>query len=207
MRRGLADGAGGGRRPPRGRGRRGAGVRAPLGRRRSAGVDPAADRRSGLAGRRRRRRRAFRRSLAAAAGTMNDGGRDGPRWLPWLLIPISLLSGPAAAFPWGSYFFRDFSITLLPYRLFAAGEWAAFRWPAWNPYLYDGTFLVPALYPGDLLHAFWPSPAAVSWLLTLHLPLAAFAAYRLARDLGARRSGACLAGSVYSLGGLAVSSL
>ena len=135
------------------------------------------------------------------------GSDDGPRWLPWLLIPVSLLSNPAAAFPWGSYFFRDFGNALLPLRLFAAREWAAGRWPAWNPYLHEGTFLVPTLYPLDLLHALGPSPNLISWLLTLHFPMAALSAYVLARDLGAGRRGAFVAGAVYSLGGLAVASL
>lgn len=132
---------------------------------------------------------------------------DGPRWLPWLLVPLALLPNPAAALPLRSYFFRDFSITLLPYRLFAAREWASLRWPVWNPYLHEGTFAVPALYPLDLLHVLWPDPRWVSWLLTLHLPLAAFAAYRLARDIGAARLGAFLVGAVYCLGGYAVSCL
>ena len=35
----------------------------------------------------------------------------------------------------------------------------------------------------------WPSPVFVSWLLTLHLPLAALAAYWLARELGAVAGG------------------
>lgn len=139
---------------------------------------------------------------------MADGrAGEAGRVLPWLLIPLSLLSNPAAALPFETYFFRDFTITLLPLRLMAAREWAAGRWPAWNPYLHEGSVLLPAFYPGDLLHALWPDPRFVSWLLTLHLPLAALAAYRLARDLGAGRSAAFVAGGIYSLGGYAASAL
>jgi len=52
-----------------------------------------------------------------------------------------------------------------------------------------------------------PGPVFVSWLLTLHLPLAALAAYWLARELGASRPGAFLSGAVYSLAGFALSCL
>ena len=47
----------------------------------------------------------------------------------------------------------------------------------------------------------------MSVLLTLHFPLAALAMLALARDLGLGRAGALLAGAVYAMGGLAVSSL
>ena len=129
------------------------------------------------------------------------------RWLPLLLVPVSLLPDLARAAPTASYFFRDFTVTFLPLRLFAARELRAGRLAAWNPYLFEGTFQVPALYPPDLLHALWPSAAWVSWLLTLHLPLAALAAYWLARELGAARAGAFVAGASFALGGFAQSCL
>src|SRR6185436_14300195 len=71
----------------------------------------------------------------------------------------------------------------------------------------EGAFALPVLYPADLLHVFWPGPVAVSWLLTLHFALAAAAGHWLARELGASRKGAVVAGSLYATGGLAVSSL
>lgn len=129
------------------------------------------------------------------------------RALPWLLAAVAVLPDPAAAWPRLSYFFRDFSVTFYPLRLFAARELQSGRWPSWNPYIYEGAFALPVLYPPDLLHAFWSGPVGVSFLLTLHLPLAALAAYALARALSAGPLGAFLAGSVYALGGLALSSL
>jgi hypothetical protein len=81
------------------------------------------------------------------------------------------------------------------------------RFPDWNPYIFEGSFQTPALYPPDLLHALWPGPVFVSWLLTLHLPVAALAAWWLARELGASREGAFVGGAVYALGGLALSTL
>jgi hypothetical protein len=125
-----------------------------------------------------------------------------------------LLAAGAAALPhWRalvpglSYYFRDFSVTFYPLRLFQARELAQGRLAFWNPYIHEGSFVLPALYPAELLHALWPGPAAVSWLLTLHVPLAAAAAYLLARELGARREGALVAGAIYGLGGLCASSL
>ena len=81
------------------------------------------------------------------------------------------------------------------------------RFALWNPLVFEGSFQLPAVYPPDLLHALWPSPVFVSWLLTLHLPLAALAAYWLARELGASRPGAFQSGAVYALGGFALSCL
>ena len=92
-------------------------------------------------------------------------------------------------------------------RLFAARELREGRLAAWNPFVFEGSFQLPALYPPDLLHALWPGPVFVSWLLTLHLPLAALAAYWLARELGASRPGAFVSGAVYSLAGFTLSCL
>jgi hypothetical protein len=124
-----------------------------------------------------------------------------------LLVPVALLPDLAAALPRRAYYFRDLALAFLPLRLFAARELREGRLAAWNPYLFEGSFQLPALYPPDLLHALWPSPVFVSWLLTLHLPLAALAAYWLARELGASRPGAFQAGAVYALSGFALSCL
>jgi membrane protein YfhO len=124
-----------------------------------------------------------------------------------LAAAASLLPHLAALLPLRSYYFRDFTVTFYPLRLFQARELRAGRWPFWNPYIQEGTFALPACYPPDLLHVFWPGPAAVSWLLTLHFPLAAVAAHWLARELGASRRAAAAAGALYALGGLALSSL
>ena len=135
------------------------------------------------------------------------GRAEGPRWLPVLLAVVSLLPNPVAALPGLTYYFRDFSLTYYPVLEFVAAEARGGRWPFWNPYLYEGSPVLPAFYPFELLHVLSPGPSAVSWLLTLHFPLAALAMYALARELGACRYGAFAAGAVYSMGGLALSSL
>ena len=131
----------------------------------------------------------------------------GEFWLLLLLLPLSLLADLDAAVPARTYYFRDFSLGFYPLRLFQAQELGAGRWPGWNPYLHEGSFGVPSLYPPDLLHVLWPGPASVSWLLTLHFPLAALAFYGLARDLGLQRRGAFLGAAVYAQGGFALSCL
>ena len=129
------------------------------------------------------------------------------RWLAALLVPVALLPDLAAGLPLRTYYFRDFTATFYPLRLFAAREIREGRFPVWNPFIFEGSFQTPALYPPDLLHALWPDPVFVSWLLTLHLPLAALGAWWLARELGASREGAFVGGAVYALGGFALSTL
>jgi Bacterial membrane protein YfhO len=129
------------------------------------------------------------------------------RLLPLLLVPVAFLSDPGAALPLRSYYFRDFATAFYPLRVLQSRELAAGRLPTWNPFVFEGTFLAPELYPPDLLIALWPGPAFVSWLLTLHLPLAALGAYWLARQLSASRAGAFVAGAVYALSGFTLSSL
>lgn len=128
------------------------------------------------------------------------------RWLAALAL-VSFLPNPGAALPVAAYYFRDFSLTFYPQRFYFASEVAQGRWPFWNPYLYEGSAVLPFYYPLDLLHVLWPSPVFVSWLLTLHFPLAALAMYALARELGATRGGAFVGGALYAMGGLALASL
>lgn len=129
------------------------------------------------------------------------------RWSPLLLVVASLLPQPAAAIPTRTYYHRDFTFVYYPFRAFWGHEAAQGHWAFWNPYSHEGTPTLPALYPLELLHALSSSPEFVSWLLTLHFPLAALAAHALARDLGLRRPGALLAGAIYATGGLCLSAL
>ena len=60
-----------------------------------------------------------------------------------ILALVSLLPHLPALVPGVAYYFRDFSAAFYPLRLFAARELMAGRWPAWNPYLQEGTFVLP----------------------------------------------------------------
>lgn len=135
------------------------------------------------------------------------GGRLGNAGLMALLAAVSLLADPGAVVPRLTYFFRDFTVTFYPLRLFAARELQAGRWPVWNPFVFEGSFALPYFHVLDLLHVVRSDPAAVSFLLTLQFPIAALCAYALGRDLGLGRGGAFAAGAVFALGGLAQSSL
>lgn len=127
----------------------------------------------------------------------------------WLLglVVVALLPDPGAAFPRSTYYFRDISLAFLPLRQYQASELAAGRLPFWNPYVHEGEFMLPSFYPLDLLHVLDSSPEFMSWLLTLHLPLAALGAYALARTRGMSQLGAFVCGTVYSIGGFALSTL
>jgi hypothetical protein len=129
------------------------------------------------------------------------------RAAPALVAAASVLPHLRALWPDLTYYFRDFTVTFYPTRAFWARELAAGRLGWWNPYVHEGVPTLPVFYPPDLLQAVWPGPAFASWLLTLHYPLAALAAYVLARDLGLGRAGAFVCGAVFSLSGLALSSL
>ena len=165
---------------------------------------------SAVPGRRRRRgrrapaargRRGY--GLTAAPAVRPEprrGGAAGDAWSMAVAAAAALLPHLAAVLPLRSYYFRDFTVTFYPLRLFQARELASGRWPFWNPYVQEGTFALPVSYPLDLLHVFWPGPAAVSWLLTLHFPLAAVAAHWLARELGASRRAAAAGRSAVCAG-------
>jgi hypothetical protein len=123
------------------------------------------------------------------------------------LVAVALLPDPGATLPQWTYYFRDISLAFLPLRQYQASELAAGRLPFWNPYVHEGEFMLPSFYPLDLLHVLDSSPEFVSWLLTLHLPLAALGAYALGRSRGMSRLGAFVCGTVYAIGGFALSTL
>ncbi len=146
----------------------------------------------------------------AGVGRADDpGARERLLAIAWILgvALVALLPDPGAALPTASYYFRDFTQTFYPLRHFQATELAAGRLPFWNPYVHEGEFMLPSFYPPDLLHVFNPRPEFVSWLLTLHLPLAALGAYALGRVRGLSQLGAFVCGAVYSIGGFALSTV
>lgn len=140
-------------------------------------------------------------------GAANAGAADGPALLPAILLLTSFLPNLRAAIPRETYYFRDFTLTYFPLRSFFADEIHAGRWPFWNRFLHEGAPFLPVIYPAELVQLLWPGPAMVSWLLTLHFPIAALCCYGLARDLGATRWGAFASGAAYALGGFCLSCL
>ena len=128
-------------------------------------------------------------------------------FLPLLLVPVAFLPDLGAALPISTYYFRDLGMVFIPMRMYQALELAAGRLPFWNPYVHEGEVILPSLYPPELLHVLSPTPAFISWVLSLHLPLAALAAYAFGRSRGLSPLAAFAAASVYALGGLTLSSL
>ena len=104
--------------------------------------------------------------------------------------------------------FRDSAYLYYPYFQWIDDVWASGEIPLWNPYcdlgypvIADGSSSV--FYPGKLVFflRFLDYPVRYGWYLSLHVLLAVFGGYFLARRLGADRLGATLAGFAYGFGG------
>jgi len=108
-----------------------------------------------------------------------------------------------------SFYFRDLSLHFFPLRRFVVEGLRRFELQFWNPYVHEGipVSLPPLSYPVDLFQVFFGTEAGLSFLLALHVPLAAVALFCLARHLGLSRVAAAGGGIVYSLGGFALSTL
>lgn len=112
-------------------------------------------------------------------------------------------NGPAPERPW-DVLQADSVLQFYPWRELVIGAWARGEIPTWNRYQLAGTPLLAnsqsgALYPphvvAGLLHV--PTPNAIDVLSWLHLWLAGFGAYLLARSCGAGRAGATVAGVAF----------
>lgn len=126
-----------------------------------------------------------------------------------LLAVVALLPFALGLVRGHSFFFRDLAGHFFPLRLFAVAGLRAGELRYWNPLTHEGEPLAlpPVGYPPDLLQVLWPSEAWLSFLLALHIPLAALGAFALARQLGLRVAGAAAVAVAYSLGGFALSSV
>jgi hypothetical protein len=109
----------------------------------------------------------------------------------------------------GCFYFRDLSSYFFPLRHFVVDGLRSGEIRHWNPYVNEGTpvLLPPAAYPLDLLQALLPGPWGLSFLLALHVPLAALMFLGLARRLGWRPPAATLGALVYALCGFSLSCL
>ncbi|MDY0020737.1 MAG: hypothetical protein RBT47_12135, partial [Anaerolineae bacterium] len=106
----------------------------------------------------------------------------------------------------------DLHTYFFPYWTAAARAFQAGELPLWNPYLFAGAPLLansqaaifyPLNWPFWLLSGSDLADLAVSlhWSVLLHLGLAAFNLFLLARRLGVRPWGAALGGLLYAGGG------
>ena len=122
-----------------------------------------------------------------------------------LLVAVLLLFFGALLDPRNALATRDMLEFHLPLRAVWAQLSAISSFPQWDPFAHGGQPLLSnpnygALYPPSWLARLLPVTTTVSLLAFLHAALAAWGAERLARRLGADRSGALLAAVAYACG-------
>jgi hypothetical protein len=106
----------------------------------------------------------------------------------------------------GVYFYGDAS-HYLPRLAWTAEQLHAGRFPLWSPHLSLGSphaasAATMGFYPPHLaLFFLLPAPVAYDWDVVLHVLLAAFGMYALARAWGTSGAAGLVAGLVYGLGG------
>lgn len=101
--------------------------------------------------------------------------------------------------------YRDAGHFYYPLYRVVQGEWAAGRWPLWNPWQNAGTPMLgwpmaAVFYPGKLIYAALPYPAAAAAYVLVHLAIALAGAYALARSMGTSPTGSSLAALGYTFG-------
>jgi hypothetical protein len=128
------------------------------------------------------------------------------RTFPWalallVLVPL-LLYWPLV---WGekAIFWGTASLQFWPWRRFAVQELAAGRIPLWNPYTGNGGPLLAdhqsaVFYPLNLIWAIVPADHAMGLSLFLHVVLAGWLMYALARELRLSRLGGLVAALAFA---------
>jgi hypothetical protein len=120
---------------------------------------------------------------------------------------IVFVRGPFSGHP---LYFRDLSLYFFPLRRFVLEGLRSGALRFWNPFVHEGEPLAlpPIAYPFDLLELLRPDEVGVSFVLALHVPLAAIWMMALARKgLGLSPIAGAAAGLVYALGGFALSTV
>ena len=149
---------------------------------------------------------------------MKEGEIDGAaipsrRRMPADAIAIAALVGVHVGFFWRAILLRGYLIHsdicyfFDPVKVLLHESLRAGRLPLWSPYLFCGYPIaaegqIAAFYPVSLLISYLlPSPAAINWLIVLHLLLAAVSMYLLTRSLGLAPFSACLSAVIFSFSG------
>jgi hypothetical protein len=126
-------------------------------------------------------------------------------WL--LLLVLVVLWAPDAATGQGVFGFHDLRTAHLPWRVWAAGEWAQGRLPLWCDGVGNGFPLTAdgqtgAFYPPTmLLFLVLPPGVALGWALLAHVWIAGVGTFLLARALGRSREAALLAAIAFAFSG------
>jgi hypothetical protein len=128
-------------------------------------------------------------------------------WI-WLALPLAWLwpvvGTPNDVWVWPSGAFSDLLITHLPNAIFVHRALAVWhQLPLWNPTILSGMPIVGdplagVWYPPLWLAVAFPTPWAFNLLVWLHLSVAGWGMYRLARADGLPAWSAVVAGAVFS---------
>lgn len=141
--------------------------------------------------------------------------RDLGRW-PAALLLIAVITGfywkliLTPQFTWMAG--PDIVTQVLPWYQFEASEWHSGRIPLWDPNQWFGQPLIGQAQPGVAYPLNWvlfALPLRDGWIKQVHLHgyfvlihlLAAWFAYKLARELGCRRLASVFGASIFSLAG------
>ncbi len=121
------------------------------------------------------------------------------------VLTLVLACFHAVLFRGHQFAFRDAGHFYYPLYRVVQQEWAAGRWPLWNPWQNAGTPLLgmpmaAVLYPGKLLYAVLPYPQAARWYIITHVLLALSGMLAMARALGLSWTGSTIAALGYAFG-------
>ncbi|MHB1555847.1 MAG: hypothetical protein ACYC61_00065 [Isosphaeraceae bacterium] len=124
---------------------------------------------------------------------------------PACALALGLACFHAVLFDGGRLAYRDAGHFYDPLYRVVQGEWAAGRWPLWNPWQNAGTPILgwpmaAVFYPGKLIYAALPYPAAAAAYVLVHLAIALAGAYALARSMGTSSTGSTLSALGYAFG-------
>ena len=134
----------------------------------------------------------------------------GPR-VAFALLVLSLAWALDAALGWGVFAVHDLKHHHLPWRVWAASEWAAGRVPLWAPNIGNGFPMLAegqtgVLYPPTmLLFILLPAATALNWTLILHTWWAGLGMWFFLRALGRSPMGAVLGAVAFAFSGFMVS--
>jgi len=130
---------------------------------------------------------------------------------PWFLLgPVSflvllLITYSPVLFDDGQFAYRDAGGDYYPLYHRVQQEWAAHRWPLWDPWQNAGTPLLgnpmaAVLYPGKVLYALLPYPWAARLYVVSHTTIAFVGVLALGRSCGVSTVGSYLGGLSYAFG-------
>ncbi len=132
------------------------------------------------------------------------------RAVPMLLglgcvLTLVLVCFHSVLFRGHQFAYRDTGHFYYPLYRVVQQEWAAGRWPLWNPWQNGGTPLLgmpmaAVLYPGKLLYAALPYALAARYYIIAHTILALLGMLALGRSLGLSGTGSSLAAISYAFG-------